>query len=1148
MFFYSESNRNTIKGDFINNIALSCGGAMFFYNKSNYNEFNGNYINNAAHGAIEEDNGNGGAMTFKDTSKNSIFNCNFINNTARLLGGALNYRKTPYNITFNCNFINNTAKYGGGLNFFNNSYNIIFNCNFIGNNATYGGGIAIGNEEDNSFLNTPANTANAINFKDTSNSIFNCNFTNNSAEEGGAIYLGTFGIVTNCNFTNNSAEEGGAVYCGDIEVKHCVFNKNTGNNGAGVKFLNNAKIEDCIFLNSHNYTYSLIYGRDSGNLSVTDCTFLNSSSKYAPAIYANQKKVNIKNSIFKDLHAEFSGGAIILKSFVGVELENCSFINNSAVKNGGALFIDIGIPITPEYIMPVTIKNSRFINNSANFGGAIVQLEGNLTILDSDFIDNSVIYDGSAIYESSTNFKLINSRIISNKLLNEEYNGGGIYCDYSNVTIINSLFENNTKNALYSYDCNLFVENSVFNKNTEAIHGVFIYSSQLKNNTFGNDTTCLNDTYYPPTVIVEKSIKLKFTNNTINVTNLPSYFDSRDWGWVSSVKNQGDMGDCWTFGNCGALESTLIKETGIEYDLSENNMRNTMLKYSRYGLIDSYDGGISIEGLQYLTSWFGIFSSEYDPYDEIGKLSPVITTDEKIHIQDAVFIEPRENSTDNDAIKRAIMKYGSIKAGYYYSLNPLYYNKETYAYYQNESSMNGHEVSFVGWDDNYSASNFIITPPGDGAFIIKNCFGENEGDNGYMYLSYYDKSILNKTIYYDYLESLGVGYLLENQEDYTKIYQRDYTGYLDRYNNYTTFKINYQSIDNDLISGVGSYFREGENYSIEIYVNDKLKYTQNGIAPFSGYHTVKLMEEIPIKTNDDFTIIMKKEFVPIILSSRAHYEENSVFIEINGSWVDLALENKTATLKVYTKDLAIYTEDLVKIYKNDSRFEANIGVANETVIFEINGRNYTRISDENGCVSIAINLNPSNYTIKTTFNDTTVENTITVLPTLIAEDLVKYYKNASQFDISLVDSVGNPVTGVNITMNINGVFYNRTTNKNGTARLNINLPPGEYILTAIDPLTGLQMSYIITVLSTLNATDLEMKYNDGSTFNVTVLNGQGNPLAEVAVTFNVNGIFYIRHTDSNGIARLNINLPSGEYIITSEYDGLKIANTITIKD
>uniref|UniRef100_UPI0034578E5F SpaA isopeptide-forming pilin-related protein n=1 Tax=uncultured Methanobrevibacter sp. TaxID=253161 RepID=UPI0034578E5F len=197
-------------------------------------------------------------------------------------------------------------------------------------------------------------------------------------------------------------------------------------------------------------------------------------------------------------------------------------------------------------------------------------------------------------------------------------------------------------------------------------------------------------------------------------------------------------------------------------------------------------------------------------------------------------------------------------------------------------------------------------------------------------------------------------------------------------------------------------------------------------------------------------------------------------------------------------------------------------------IFEINGRNYTRVSDENGTALIAINLGPGNYTIKTLFNGTTVENTITVLPTLIADNLVKYYKNASQFFISLIDGESNPISGVNITMNINGVFYNRTTNEKGTAKLNINLPPGEYILTAIDPLTGLQMSYNIT--------------------NVTVLDGQGNPLANAAVKFNINGVFYTKHTDSKGIAKLNINLMSGKYIITSEYDGLKISNTITIND
>ena len=349
-------------------------------------------------------------------------------------------------------------------------------------------------------------------------------------------------------------------------------------------------------------------------------------------------------------------------------------------------------------------------------------------------------------------------------------------------------------------------------------------------------------------------------------------------------------------------------------------------------------------------------------------------------------------------------------------------------------------------------------------------------------------------------------------------------------------------------SAVGTYFDEGENYTMEIYVNNKLAHTQYGIAPFTGYHTVKLTSEIPIANGDNFTAVMNKTTVRILSGSRQHYIENISFINFGNGWEDLALENKTTSLKIYTKDLAIYTQDLVKIYKNDSKFEANVGDAGANVTFEINGANYTRVSDENGTAKMAINLSPGNYTIKTTYNNAIVENNIEVLPTLIAQNLVKYFKNASQFYISLIDGEGNPVAGKNITMNINGVLYNRVTNENGTARLNINLNPGEYILTATDPLTGLQMSYTITVLPTLNAHDLEMTYKDGSTFNVLVLNGQGNPLANAKVTFNINGVFYTRYANSSGIAKLNINLMAGKYIITSEYDGMRISNTITIKD
>ena len=263
-------------------------------------------------------------------------------------------------------------------------------------------------------------------------------------------------------------------------------------------------------------------------------------------------------------------------------------------------------------------------------------------------------------------------------------------------------------------------------------------------------------------------------------------------------------------------------------------------------------------------------------------------------------------------------------------------------------------------------------------------------------------------------------------------------------------------------------------------------------------------------------------------------------------WKDLALKNMTTSLKVYTKDLAIYTKDLVKIYKNDSKFEADVGVANETVTFDVNGAKYARVSDENGTARIAINLNPGNYTIKTSFNGTAIENKITVLPTLIAQNLVKYFRNESQFHIALIDGTGKAVPDVNITMNINGVFYNRTTNENGTARLNINLNSGEYILTATDPLTGLMMSYNITVLPVLTASDISMTYRDGTQFKAKLVDGKGNPLENVGVTFNINGVFYIRYTDSNGTAKLNINLMAGEYIITSQYENAQISNKITV--
>jgi len=876
------------------------------------------------------------------------------------------------------------------------------------------------------------------------------------------------------------------------------------------------------------------------DIAIFNSTFSNSASTYAAAIYSQGNFISIINSVFENLHANETAGAIGLKEVNEIEIINCTFINATANKNVGAVYIDFG---TNEESEGTLIVNSTFINSSGDFGGALVQLMSNLTIINSSFINNTSEYDGGAVYASYTNPYLENTSFKSNKITYDYlFNGGAIYCDMAEFTSISSTFTNNTKNAIYAYDSNMSIITNEFKNNSESIHRVFGENILLKDNEYNEDILILNDTNLI-SVVIGTGRELEFINNTINVETLPSRYDLRDWGWVSPVKDQGNMGACWIFGACGALESALLKATGIEYGLSENNMQNNILKYSKYGIKDADEGGWQDWALSYILSWFGPFPEEFDAYDELSKLSPIINTNKNIHIQDAILLKERKNFTDNDAFKKAIMKYGSLHITYDPADDEQYYNKETSAQYRNDSTDQTHAVSLVGWDDNYPASNFIMTPPGNGAWIIKNSWGDNWGDNGYDYISYYDTSILC----YQY----SVGYIIENTESYERNYQTDLGGFLtiDEYDTNVSYKVSYECLGDELISAVGTYFAdEGEKYLIEIYVNDELTHIQTGIAPYRGFHTVKLTKEIPIKEWNRFTAVMTKESIPTFNESRQHYRENIALINEGAGWKDISKENKTVSLKVYTKYLDIYTEDLVKVYKNDSKFVADVGVTNKTVTFEINGVNYTRISDENGTAKMAINLNPGNYTIKTIFNGTTVENTITVLPTLIAENLVKYFRNASQFYITLIDGQGKAVSGVNITMNINGVFYNRLTNENGTAKLNINLEPGEYILTAIDPLTGLMMSYTISVLPVLNATDLEMKYMDGSTFNATVLDGEGNPLSDAKVTFNINGVFYTRTTDSNGIAKLNIRLMAGEYIITSEYEGMRIANTITIKD
>ena len=1022
--------------------------------------------------------------------------------------------------------------------------------------------------KDNFVLNGNGHTVDAKNlsriFGIGGNNITLTNLVliNANTDKGGAVYCEGTTTLDNITFINNNATvQGGAVgLFTDLAliINNSRFINNYAGSGPSIYVENgNLSIYNTEFTsNVHTKGGQVILRRAIGY--IDNATFANIVSDYSPAIQLTESKaLTVLNSKFVNLTANITSGAINVKDGGEIYIRNCEFTNTTSSKNAGAILADI-TGYTGKRPGNVTIVDSVFRDTSSGFGGAYIQFGGKLLINNTEFTNNHATYNGGSVYISYVDAEVNDCNFTSNGVdMIENYPtyGGAMVIDMSTITINNSRFINNTAskgNAIYGYDASYSIKNSLFENDTNDIYTFFDKEHSFENNTLLNDNISINNTFYA-TIKVGEGIQLTLLNNTISVDTLPSKFDLRDWGWVSPVRDQGWMGACWTFGMTGTLESALLKATGIAADLSENNMQNTMLQYSTYGLITLFEGGGNIASVGYLLSWLGAFTQDADTYDEIGKLSPLIITNQDIHVQDVMFT-PNNEMPNGTQLKLAIMKYGSIDVSYngqstYSEVTP-YYNPETYAQYVNDSSISpNHAVSIVGWDDNFPKEKFGIEPPGNGAWIVKNSWGPSFGENGYLYVSYYDQTLLQSTSVLSYATSI----IIENTEPYNKNYQYDTVWGAEFAGNGTVKYMNvFEALETDAIAAVGTYFNQsGINYTVEIYVNDVLKLTQEGVSPYYGYHTIKLDKYIPIKEGDVFKAIITSNGMPKIdlKDTRVHYTNNISFISFDGeTWEDAYDLGYIACLKVYTVAIPFYSEDFVKTYKNDSEFEVNIGVANETVTFEINGKNYTRTSDENGTAKMTINLIPGNFTVKTTFNGTTVENNITVLSTFIAENLVKYYRNASQFYIDLVDGEGNPVSGAIISMNINGIIYNRTTNENGTAKLNINLPQGEYILTATDPLTGLQMSYNITVLPTLNATDLEMKYKDGSTFNVTVLDNQGNPLADAVVTFNINGEFYNRTSDSSGIARLNINLIAGEYIITSEYDGLRISNTITIKD
>ena len=257
-------------------------------------------------------------------------------------------------------------------------------------------------------------------------------------------------------------------------------------------------------------------------------------------------------------------------------------------------------------------------------------------------------------------------------------------------------------------------------------------------------------------------------------------------------------------------------------------------------------------------------------------------------------------------------------------------------------------------------------------------------------------------------------------------------------------------------------------------------------------------------------------------------------------------------------DVNLYVDDVVMIYHDGTRLVAKLTdyqgrpIVNEIIYFTINGKTYAKTTDDNGTVSMGLNLDSKVYTATVSYNESEVYSkisknvTVTINPTVISEDLVKMYQNDTRFYVKFTDSTGKALTKTTVKFNIHGVFYTKKTDKDGVADLGIMLRPGEYILTAYNPVTGEEKGFNITVKSLIVQSDLTKYYLNASKFQATIYDKNGSLAVGKNVTFNINGVFYTKTTDSNGVVSLAINLRPGEYIITTMYEGLAVGNNIVV--
>ena len=1093
-----------------------------------------------------------------------VDNCIFRNNFAFNTGGAISSIENGDCKIYNSVFINNSVtcndEYGnanGGAVYSLKSDLLVDSCRFVGNfakgnclNAISGGAIYVG-----AYLNNVPSVKNS-NF--INNYVVSTSFrTNWEYAKGGSIYM------INCNLFNDSF----------------INSSVTGNNGVGgsyysePKYLNsisnilrinssvNGVLESNIYPADYDGKYSnevVVYVSVNGNDENGNGSFNNPYATIANAIAKSAGNVyNLKVYLLDGVYSGAGNTNISLPSSMNIQiagigskviidgsgsnwfaanersisgfkyvLSNLNLINFKAKSTGYKKENNIGV--ISNYA-DLTIDNCIFKNIA---GSSISNYDlANLKVISSSFVDSKHLgFYGGVLFNYDANARfyncIVNNYSSTDIFYSTAVNTENVYLEFFNSTFKNlKSFDSRCKflgasntNVTMSYvnyadnDCNFAV---AYDKSSVKIdNSVFKNSNWLSGSVNGMIWNVYNSSFININSLTFSSINdyksnfngclfdggnVEFRGNTITVGN--SSFYNNKVIIVNNDNQKGNLDFNYNYWNNNNPKNMIDTTANVKLNywivkhLSAENLFN-----------DSYKVVIS----------YKLFDgSNYKNYDvRYVPIKPVRFT---------LITSKGTNSLDSGTLINDIFEF----------INTANDDRNVVVSFTDNTKLNITLYNQHKVDTNIDLSQ-KTAKIGDIVEINVNIKDNKTGlavDFGIVEIYLNNKLIssnnvtglaISKSITVDESKSFyNISVIYKGNNKYANS------------SNSAILRISSIPLETVIISkDLTKYYKNGSQFDVvlkdvlgNVLVGKIVKITINGVT----YNKI---------TNDKGEARLSINLFPGVYNITVLFEDDDNYVKSLNT-------NKIVVLSKIITKFVDNNKFIVKLVNDDGTPKTNASLA-----IIANGVQYNRITNGSGEARLNVRLNPNNYIFAVTDGQEVVSSSVNVLSTIETSDISMFYKDGTKYSVKLCDLDGNIMPNKNVAITINGVTYNKVTDSNGVAYLNINLNPGTYSVWATygDKTVCNTVSISPMVVSMVSSS---VNIQQGTFYKVKFSDALSNPIVGQEVGILINGIMYHRVTDELGVASIKINLNPGSYMVMSgllsnAYEAKTINNVITV--